>query len=714
MTARVAIVGGGPGGLFTAYMLNDKLWDRCAITLYEASSRLGGKISTAKLGPGGPVYEAGVAEIYDYSMIGYDPLRTLVEHLGLGVLPMSGGTVLLGDRVLRNIADIRQLCGDNTASSVEAFRAEAMRQLSREDYYDSHWTHDNAHAWARKTCREILDRLKDEDARRYFEVAAHSDIATEPHLTNGLNGLKNFLMDVPGYMRLYTIEGGIERLVDRLSGLVKADIRLGRRVVSVERGERGYRVVARHGLDLEEAEYDFVVIALPHDRLSMLEWKDPRLARAMQTHVAHYDRPAHYLRVSVLFSRPFWRDAVPGSYFMIDTFGGTCLYDEGSRYGDAPGKAVLGWLLAGSAAQTLANSDDATLIREVLDALPPPLRHGRELALEGRVHRWLSSVNGLPGGFPTPDMRERHVPEPKRHPGLFLVGDYLFDSTLNGVLDSADFATDCLTSEVFRGTYLPEAEKAQDDEPQATKRPHEDERPAITIVDGAPSEDLDPAYHDFYDGESSYEASFNEYFDARYVVDLIEIIWGAKPPYKLLDCGAANGITLEEFAKLDVDAWGIEKSAYIHGKTAKKWKARNALGDVCAMPFPDDEFDFLYDTALCYVPQKKVGRAIREMARVCKRGVFFGSIASDMTQQVIDAHDLFSGVSTLSTLWEWSEQFLANGFRFAVVDPKPLAWAFARELSGSPGEHPWYPTAEAMRYCFYTKVPRRRKKKSRR
>jgi hypothetical protein len=103
----------------------------------------------------------------------------------------------------------------------------------------------------------------------------------------------------------------------------------------------------------------------------------------------------------------------------------------------------------------MANLDDATLIREVLEALPSPLRHGRGLAIEGRVHRWLSSVNALPGGYPSVDVRERHLPNPAQHPGLFLVGDYLFDSTLNGVLDSADFVTDSLVSEVLRDLHIP-------------------------------------------------------------------------------------------------------------------------------------------------------------------------------------------------------------------------------------------------------------------
>ena len=43
-----------------------------------------------------------------------------------------------------------------------------------------------------------------------------------------------------------------------------------------------------------------------------------------------------------------------------------------------------------------------------------------------------------------------HRPEPKEHPGLVLVGDYLFDSTLNGLLDSSDAATDIILTEMVR------------------------------------------------------------------------------------------------------------------------------------------------------------------------------------------------------------------------------------------------------------------------
>jgi hypothetical protein len=42
----------------------------------------------------------------------------------------------------------------------------------------------------------------------------------------------------------------------------------------------------------------------------------------------------------------------------------------------------------------------------------------------------------------------RHRPEPVGHPGLFVVGDYLFDSTLNGVLDSAELVVDKITEDI--------------------------------------------------------------------------------------------------------------------------------------------------------------------------------------------------------------------------------------------------------------------------
>ena len=58
----LAIVGGGPGGLMSAWYLKKKLGELCRITIYEASDRIGGKIVTRKFDSAPAMYEAGVAE----------------------------------------------------------------------------------------------------------------------------------------------------------------------------------------------------------------------------------------------------------------------------------------------------------------------------------------------------------------------------------------------------------------------------------------------------------------------------------------------------------------------------------------------------------------------------------------------------------------------------------------------------------------------------
>jgi monoamine oxidase len=245
---------------------------------------------------------------------------------------------------------------------------------------------------------------------------------------------------------LYCIAGGNEQLIDAIAARLEADVRFNVKVLAVREGDRGGMCLQyQRGEEIYHEEYDQVVLALPMDALKCISFQGHALCESMQKHVCHHDHPAHYLRVSVLLSQPV--DRLPGddAFLMLDSFGGTCLYIESARdprsdYG------VLGWLLAGEPAVNMSKMNDETLVATVLDTLPPPLATCREHVIESQVHRWTGAVSALPGGWKRQSEDKRHRPSPA-HKNLFVVGDYLYDSTLNGVLDSAEYVAGWITAE---------------------------------------------------------------------------------------------------------------------------------------------------------------------------------------------------------------------------------------------------------------------------
>ena len=405
------------------------------------------------------------------------------------------------------------------------------------EYYEGVGAHDNEHPWAYLTAEELLDReVEDATAKRFFKVMARSDLATETHNTNGLNALKNFVMDVDGYIGLYSIQNGNEQLIECLQSEVDADIQLNHRVLKVGKTEAGrYQLNMMNGKGPETRDFDLVLMCLPHSWLATMGWDGEELRKSMVKHVAYFDRPAHYLRVSILFDSPFWGDKIPGAWFMSEAFGGCCVYNEGARH-DVGKHGVLNWLIAGSDALAFANLGDQELIDAALKSLPASLGDARAHFLEGKIHRWLSSVNALPGGLPARDVMTNHRPEPKQHPGLVVVGDYLFNSTLNGLLDSSDVATDIIVTEMMR-----------------LRRQRGQGGKLL-------SDKIDRDYFDNYRGVGPYNEVWSRFTDPAYLTDLIRIVWNRSKGYKLLVAGSASGELVGALRARGIDAWGIENN----------------------------------------------------------------------------------------------------------------------------------------------------------
>jgi protoporphyrinogen oxidase/SAM-dependent methyltransferase len=677
----LAIVGGGPGGLMSAWYLKRKLGELCRVTIFEATDRLGGKIATRKFDSAPAMYEAGVAEIYDYSMTGPDPLRELIQHFGLQTIPMDAEQVQLDGELLNDVRGMRRKYGAKTADAIEAFRKTCSEMVTPIEYYEGVGSHDNEHPWAYLTCEEVLEKeVADPTAKRFFKVMARSDIATEAHNTNGLNALKNFVMDVDGYIGLYSIQNGNEQLIDCLRSEVDASIQLNHRVLKVGKNESGrYRLKMMNGKGPETRDFDLVLMCLPHSWLATMGWEGEDLRKSMVKHVAYFDRPAHYLRVSILFDEPFWGEKIPGAWFMSEAFGGCCVYNEGSRH-DVGKHGVLNWLIAGSDALAFANLGDQELIEAALKSLPASLGDARAHFMEGKIHRWLSSVNALPGGLPARDVMTNHRPEPKQHPGLVVVGDYLFDSTLNGLLDSSDAATDIILTEMMRLRR----ERAQGGKPLSDK--------------------IDRDYFANYRGLGPYSESWRHFTDPDYLQELIRIVWGKSKGYKLLVAGSASGELVGALRERGIDAWGIENNRSIHARTPKALRKYNKRGSIVDMSFKDGEFDIVFETSLCHVSKKQAARAIRELNRVVAAGVMFGSITSDMAPALIDRYDLLRGVKKLGTWWEWSELFFGNGFDLAMhrKDCTDAIWAATLAANKGPGQ--WYTDADSLRYSFFDRV----------
>src|SRR5260370_13735854 len=133
-------------------------------------------------------------------------------------------------------------------------------------------------------------------------------------------------------------------------------------------------------------------------------------------------------------------------------------------------------------------------------------------------------------------------------------------------------------------------------------------------------------------------------------------------------------------------------------------KKFNKLGSTVDMPFKDGEFDFVFETSLCHIAEKQVPRAVRELNRVVKTGLVFGSVTSDMAPALIDQYDLLRGVKKLGTWWEWSELFFSNVFDLSMHrrDCTDALWAATLAANKGPGQ--WNPHSDSLPYPFFANV----------
>ena len=243
------------------------------------------------------------------------------------------------------------------------------------EYYEGVGAHDNEHPWAYKSCEQVLDEeVDDAIAKRFFKVMARSDIATESHNTNGLNALKNFVMDIDGYIGLYSIQNGNEQLIECLRSEVQADIQLNHRVLKVGKTAAGrYQLNMMNGKGPETRDFDLVLMCLPHSWLATMRWDGEQLRKSMVERGLFRPAGALSARLAPVRRAVLGQKDSRRLVHVEEAFGGCCVYNEGARH-DVGKHGVLNWLIAGSDALAFANLSDQELFDAALKSFPASAR----------------------------------------------------------------------------------------------------------------------------------------------------------------------------------------------------------------------------------------------------------------------------------------------------------------------------------------------------
>jgi SAM-dependent methyltransferase len=259
-----------------------------------------------------------------------------------------------------------------------------------------------------------------------------------------------------------------------------------------------------------------------------------------------------------------------------------------------------------------------------------------------------------------------HQPDPVQLPGLLAVGDYMFDATLNGVLDSADTATDLILADVVSRRHA-----------------------LLRARSGAP-----------YVGHVGADNDLlRNVFDGSLLADLLSISYGVRRGAKILSVGVDSAAMVAALRDAGFEAWGVDLTPHAQDLNSLQSRDHCLVGDMTDLPFRDGYFDVVIERGLCYLPRDFAASAIMELRRVVRRGVVLGSVTTDLAIDVLERYDLVAGVENLASRWDWSDLMFAQGFDHGLNDPARMTRAWKRAEEAGVGF--WYEDANALLYCIY-------------
>ncbi len=345
----VSVIGAGLAGLAAAH----DLYRRGAeVTLFEARDRIGGRVWTVRdVFRDGQHAEAG-GDLIDEDQ---SAIRRLASsELGLPLVPILDG----GFDFARRMGGQIETGGQGWKHLIDALRPGShLYELA-----ERRWDGPIAAALARHSVAEWLNAIHATDDVRAVARGMRGFFLADPDALSLLAVLEEFAdAGMPGAERMYRIEGGNDRLADRLAGPLGDRLYLRSPVVAVAQDAQRVRVkLQTGGHALAEHTADFAVITVPAPLLVAMDFS-PRLPEAQ--HDAYARLKYGFATKSVLqFDRRFWqRPGKPRAYGTDLAIGAVWDGNE-----EQPGPAGILALLAGGSA---SNATQALTARDGVGAL---------------------------------------------------------------------------------------------------------------------------------------------------------------------------------------------------------------------------------------------------------------------------------------------------------------------------------------------------------
>ncbi len=284
---RIAIVGGGVAGLNAAYKLKQRGFQA---SIYEASSRTGGRIYTAKniLNPGLTTELGG--EFIDSIHL---EMLALAKEFDLDLIDVHGA----GEQKLIREAYYFEGAHRGEAEAVEAFRPLAARIKTDFDKLGEtvDFEHDGgAGELDRTSLADYFDRIGASGwMRKLLDVAFLTEFGLECSEQSSLNMIYMISTDVSaGKLELlgasderYKIRGGNQRVVDELAARLENQIQVGQKLIAITSRDRGYTLTFEHDRRTTDVAADFVILTLPFTmlrdvdiRVDLPAWKKKAIA----------------------------------------------------------------------------------------------------------------------------------------------------------------------------------------------------------------------------------------------------------------------------------------------------------------------------------------------------------------------------------------------------------------------------------------------------